>query len=33
VAAFRQKVQSAYLGSEFSKDWIGGMVDRVNAAK
>lgn len=31
VAAFRDAVQKAYLGSPFSKDWPKGVVERVNA--
>jgi TRAP-type transport system periplasmic protein len=29
--AFREHVQQAYLGSDFSADWPEGMVDRINA--
>lgn len=31
VAAFRERVQAAYLASKFAKDWPVGMVDKVNA--
>jgi tripartite ATP-independent transporter DctP family solute receptor len=31
VAAFRERVQKAYLASEFAKDWPAGMIDKVNA--
>ena len=33
VAAFRKRVQEAYLKSPFSKDWPAGVVDRVNQVK
>jgi tripartite ATP-independent transporter DctP family solute receptor len=31
VKAFREHVQKAYLESDFAKDWIPGMVDKINA--
>jgi len=31
VEAFRTHVQKEYLASELSKDWIPGMIDRINA--
>jgi tripartite ATP-independent transporter DctP family solute receptor len=31
LAAFRDTVQKAYLGSEFSKAWPEGIVDKINA--
>lgn len=30
VAAFREAVQAAYLGSDYAKDWPPGMLDRIN---
>jgi len=33
VAAFRAAVQSAYLNSSFSSNWLPGFVDRVNAVE
>lgn len=33
VAAFRTKVQNAYLESDFAKDWPEGIVEQVNAVK
>lgn len=33
VAAFRKAVQEAYLGSELSKDWPQGLLERVNAVQ
>ena len=30
VAAFREKVQADYLGSEFSESWLEGLLERVN---
>ncbi|MFM2356007.1 MAG: hypothetical protein RLZZ528_1743, partial [Pseudomonadota bacterium] len=30
VAAFRDAVQAAYLGSDYAKDWPAGMLDRIN---
>ena len=30
VAAFREKVQADYLGSEFSESWPEGLLERVN---
>tara|TARA_R110001583_G_scaffold32882_4_gene111697 strand:- start:32460 stop:33464 length:1005 start_codon:yes stop_codon:yes gene_type:complete len=33
VAAFREKVQKAYLNSDFAKDWPKGIVERINAIK
>lgn len=32
VAAFRAKVQEAFLGSDFAKSWPAGLLDRINAA-
>jgi TRAP-type transport system periplasmic protein len=29
--AFRDTVQKAYLGSEFSKAWPEGIVEKINA--
>lgn len=31
VAAFRTAVQSAYLGSDFAKDWPDGVLEKINA--
>jgi TRAP-type transport system periplasmic protein len=31
IAAFRDTVQKAYLGSDFSKAWPAGIVDQINA--
>lgn len=31
VAAFREAVQSAYLGSEFAETWPEGVLDQINA--
>lgn len=31
VKAFREHVQKAYLESDFAKDWIPGMIDKINA--
>jgi TRAP-type C4-dicarboxylate transport system substrate-binding protein len=31
VKAFREAVQKAYMGSEFAKSWVPGMVDQINA--
>jgi TRAP-type C4-dicarboxylate transport system substrate-binding protein len=31
VDAFRSQVQSRYLSSSFSQNWLPGFVDRVNA--
>ncbi len=31
VAAFREAVQAAYLGSEFAETWPEGVLDRINA--
>lgn len=31
VAAFRKNAQAMYLGSDLSKDWPAGMLDRINA--
>ena len=31
VEAFRERVQAAYLDSEFAKDWPEGMLEQVNA--
>jgi TRAP-type transport system periplasmic protein len=33
VDAFRERVQKAYLESEFSADWPEGLLDRINAVK
>ena len=33
VEAFRTHAQEMYAGSDFSKDWPEGMVERVNAVK
>jgi tripartite ATP-independent transporter DctP family solute receptor len=33
LKAFREKVQKAYLASDFAKDWPKGIVDRINAIK
>jgi tripartite ATP-independent transporter DctP family solute receptor len=32
VAAFRTKVQDAFMHSDFAKGWPAGMLDRINAA-
>jgi tripartite ATP-independent transporter DctP family solute receptor len=32
LVAFRDHVQKAYLGSDFSKNWPKGMLERINAA-
>lgn len=32
VASFRDKVQKAFLGSDFAKSWPAGLLDRINAA-
>ncbi len=31
VKAFRDQVQKAYLESDFAKDWVPGMIDKINA--
>ncbi|WP_417803648.1 sialic acid TRAP transporter substrate-binding protein SiaP [Thalassospira lucentensis] len=33
VAAFRTKVQNAYLESDFAEDWPEGIVEQINAVK
>ena len=33
VDAFRERVQAAYLESEFAKDWPEGMLEQVNAVE
>ena len=33
VAAFRKTVQSAYLNSEYAKQWPRGLLERINAVK
>ena len=33
VDAFRRRVQSAYLGSEFAAKWPPGLLERINAVK
>ena len=31
VAAFRERVQSMYLESEYANDWPEGLLDKINA--
>ncbi len=33
VDAFRKSVQTAYLNSEYAKEWPKGLLDRINAVK
>ena len=33
VEAFRERVQQAYLESEYSKDWPEGLLERINAVE
>jgi TRAP-type C4-dicarboxylate transport system substrate-binding protein len=33
VDAFRKTVQTAYLNSEYAKEWPKGLLDRINAVK
>jgi hypothetical protein len=33
VDAFRKTVQGAYLKSGYVKDWVPGMIDRINATR
>jgi hypothetical protein len=31
LAAFRETVQAAYLGSEFAETWPEGVLEQINA--